>query len=116
MLFDPTGFQLQRARLVADQLQVGARFGLCRIESQRTFIIQNGATEIAGPEIRVTQIVKQTRIPVAIFDERFVAVDGRGKIASGEIRVGLGENSVLLRRGRRCHAQGQCCGRNQNGN
>src|SRR6187200_334545 len=72
MRLRPACCQLESTRLVAHQLQIGACFGLIRVEGECALVVEDGAAEIAAPEVSVAQIVEQGWIPVSTLDERLV--------------------------------------------
>ena len=45
------------------------------VQRERAFVIQNGATKIAGAKISVSQIVKQIRVPLTRVNQRFLTGD-----------------------------------------
>ena len=109
MLFRPAFCQLEGARLIAHETEIGLRFGLGGLEREGAFVVENGVSEILGPEIGVPEIVEDARAPVAPFDERLVALDRFRKIFRGISGIGLGESRLrgALRLGSRTRSLGK---------
>jgi hypothetical protein len=63
--FRPAWLNLKRARFVARDLQVGRRLRMMPLQCKRTFVVQNGASEIACAEISVAKIVEYIRARLA---------------------------------------------------
>src|SRR5581483_4260048 len=56
----PALLQLESARLIAHDLQIGHGFRMMSLQGERAFVIQNRVAKITDPKISIAEIVKES--------------------------------------------------------
>src|SRR4029450_7175218 len=92
--------QLESARLLTRDLQIGRGFRMMLLQGERAFVIQNRAAKIVRPEISIAEIVKQSGAQLSCTNECLVAGDRFLEMALCVLLVCLCEICIGLRKRR----------------